>query len=271
MDRLNFNNFDRIWTPDLIHVNSQSNSGLKKDAFVKRLVLFLSDGMAVMMLYGSIQSYCDLDFTDFPFDRQKCYFQFNFGLAVDDINLHVGNVITRKNAFPDNSNWFPLGLYKSGFLGGDNVTQTIVFECQRDPTYFVINLLLPGVILSLLELATFMIPPDCGGDRSSFAATILLSMFLLQSETLTFIPKTPKKVNVSIYILLVIIQATLVTMYAAFSTWFVHRFPKNAKKKTQFFKLNEPTFINSLDIIASISAIIFFLSINIVLFVSFLI
>ena len=248
-----FDKTDEIWAPDVIHLNSMTNQKLKGDDFESRMFILPQVGVFQYYLYGNFKSYCDLDFFKFPFDSQTCHFDLLLGVqTIVNITIKHFGVSIGENAIPTNSMWEAIDFRHH--LKGDS-SHRLIFQCKRNPAYFVNNLIIPSVVLSVLELATFFIPSDSGGDRPSYAGTILLSMFLIQSQALSYVPKTPKPVTVGNYILLVIGHATGCTLYAAFSVWFTQNYSEASQKKISILSY-KPSIRKLADTIALFIAIL---------------
>ena len=117
--------------------------------------------------------------------------------------------------------------YKSADYEG-RVTR-VQFTFKRRPDFVVTNLFAPTFILSLLELSSFLLPPDTA-DRTTFAATILLSFFVLQDQILSTIPRTPRPVVAIYFTLGQMLMAMLITIYSSAIVWFINEKPDRAMK-----------------------------------------
>ena len=56
-----------------------------------------------------------------------------------------------------------------------------MYRLTRKPDYFAFNLLAPIIVLILMVLGAFMIPPNIP-ERSTFAVTILLALTVTQGR-----------------------------------------------------------------------------------------
>ena len=65
-------------------------------------------------------------------------------------------------------------------------TQMII---KRRPLFYVVNLLVPSLILMIVDLAGFLLPPECG-ERVSFKVTILLGYFVFLTTVVGILPAT---------------------------------------------------------------------------------
>ena len=122
------------------------------------------------------------------------------------------------SAIPFNSAWVLTEMGHS--IKYDQVIKQIEysFHFQRKASYFGINLFAPGLILSVLQLTSFMLPPEAP-DRSAYTVTIMLTLFVLKTEIMSYLPKTPRPIYLSYYTLGEIVFSTACTTYSALICW----------------------------------------------------
>ena len=170
---------------------------------------------------------------------QTCYFIF-----IVEHNVTLTNVVETSvtgsgsddlRLIPANSNWdllsmnaqhSPLVVQKDQIFTQIDISITI----KRKGSYYFINLFAPSFILSILELACFLLPPETP-DRATFACTIMLSIFVLQAQFIDNIPKTPRPVMATNYILGELIYAMACVIYSGLMCAFVDRLPHKAERK----------------------------------------
>ena len=116
---------------------------------------------------------------------------------------------------PKNFNWDLTNLSSKVVKSPHNGNYEAVFTIEfiRKSDYFVTNLIVPLVLLHIPVLSCFMIPYH-SPDRAMFAATILLSMFVHQSEIMSNLPKTPQPIYIAYYSLGATVFAMTCTVYA---------------------------------------------------------
>lgn len=108
-----------------------------------------------------------------------------------------------------------------------------IFKFKRNSIYYLWNLFLPGVLLSILELTSFMLPAE-SAERPTFAVTIMLSMFVLQGLVISLLPKTNKLIVSSLYVNVMMAFATLVTVYTSVMCFSIKYHPEWAEKMVDF-------------------------------------
>ena len=135
------------------------------------------------------------------------------------------------------SNYLLKTYYNSEF---NSTTTRVQFTFKRRPDFVITNLFAPTFILSLLELSSFLLPPDTT-DRTTFAATILLSFFVLQDQILSTIPRTPRPVVAIYFTLGQMLLAMLITIYSSAIVWFINEKPTQAMKP-MFYSSKQESF-----------------------------
>ena len=219
----------RFWRPDFVHFNSVTQVSLLSDSFTRRMIIG-KNGESVEYLYGKYESSCNLQFWSFPFDRyqlnisfqysfskmnfhsQTCSMEFRLFSDIQFLHFNHFDIAIAEAFIPDNSNW--ILEEKMASINETQFSISFNFQFRRKSRYFVVNLFCPGLILTFLEMASFLIPPDVP-DRPAFTATIMLAMFLLHSQILSYLPKTSTPILASYYVLGVIFFAMICTIYAA--------------------------------------------------------
>ena len=84
----------------------------------------------------------------------------------------------------------------------------IMFELKikRNPTYVIVTVILPLIILAILNLFVFAVPCDCG-ERISYAITVFLTFAVLFSLVAASLPETVA--NMVMFLILMTISSAL--------------------------------------------------------------
>ena len=233
---------DRFWTPDFIHKNTRKKSSTFAKDSDKRLNIE-ANGMFSFMQIGNLISYCDFDFLTFPFDQQHC--NVTFSLLQPQSHLSINEAVAfllSNTAMPRNFNWNvqtdqtapQISTYICNGVG-DEMCPEIHFRFifTRKSFYYTCNLFAPAVILSVLLLVAFFLPP-MGADRATFAATIMLSLFLLQTDMMSYIPETPVPIIAALYVLAVTCYCAVIVIYSAILSYVCYTKPKIIEKSIRF-------------------------------------
>ncbi|OWF48895.1 Neuronal acetylcholine receptor subunit alpha-7 [Mizuhopecten yessoensis] len=99
---------------------------------------------------------------------------------------------------------------------GDFVVMVIKF--QRRPLFAILNLLIPIVVIGVLNVFVFLLPPE-PGERSAFGVTVLLAMAVFLSIVSDKLPSTsePHIARVSIYLVAELALIALIMLFTMIS------------------------------------------------------
>ena len=206
--------WQELWNPDVLIINGVQQKSLLDPQFSQALRYRVDNEMFQAIHYGKYEAYCNLQFWNFPFDTQSCSFQFYMYQRMPFAVIDKFEVVYDPIWVPENSNWIYLNHSISRLFRAENDDFFVFsFQFQRKHQYFFLNLYFPGYILLLLQVSAFFIPPN-KPDRPAFAATIMLAMFVLHSQTLSYLPKTPQPIVAAYSVIGSIIFGTVVTIYS---------------------------------------------------------
>ena len=144
-------------------------------------------GDITLMVPVVISFSCKMDVTYFPFDLQQCKMKFAswsyHGYELDVTN-HTSSGDT--SVFADNGEWYLIGLpvqrnlviYSCCNEPYPDVTFTLII--QRQHLYYFMNLVLPCLLITVIGVFVFYLPPE-SGEKVGLGITVLLSLvvFLL--------------------------------------------------------------------------------------------
>ena len=145
----------------------------------------------------------------FPFDKHLCEIEFmhlpRFGLNVTTGNYNYyereGIVFqndpdkTNRQFLIENGEWDLVGLTLHTspkiITFGESITTypiyTVTMELQRKPSFYVIILMVPSILVSLISVIGFLLPSE-SGEKVSLQLTALLSYSLVFLVIVDIIP-----------------------------------------------------------------------------------
>jgi len=133
---------------------------------------------------GVFATICELDLTYFPFDQQKCdlYIE-NWSYTGSEVNLLNSSSEVILDAYKSNGEWeydFSEVESTSNLYDGEPYPE-VQFRIflSRKPGYYMINILTPCVLMVVLALVMFWVPPEAG-EKVSLGVTVLLSFSVFQ-------------------------------------------------------------------------------------------
>ncbi|XP_078486705.1 cholinergic receptor, nicotinic, beta [Ciona intestinalis] len=168
---------DRIWVPNIIIKNSKERN-LKESLRVNALVFH--NGSVQWLPPAIYKTSCTMDITLFPFDWQNCSMVFRsadhdqsemiFGLS------YGSSIWVDKHVYIKNGEWV---LYqKPAYVvvkESDQQFQEVWFSVilRRKPQFYVLNMLLPCVMISILSCFVFHLPV-VAGEKIGLSISLLL-------------------------------------------------------------------------------------------------
>ncbi|XP_048729919.1 acetylcholine receptor subunit alpha-like [Ostrea edulis] len=193
----------KIWIPNLLLINPANKMEAIGSADFVGNVNY--NGLVSWLPGCLIQTVCSVNIYEFPFDTQKC----SFNLALWGYSPLQARVIPFDNTsyvdttfYSSNAKWALEGTGMKGHALGDydNLIQ-VQLILKRKSLYFVMNMLAPILLLSLLNPLVFVLPVD-SGERVSYAITIFLSFAVFMTLLSDNIPKSSEPMSLMSYFLI---------------------------------------------------------------------
>lgn len=165
------------------------------------------------ILAEDLKVVCSVDLRAFPWDVQTCKFIFVvYGYWKNEVRLLPGQDSIDLSMYESNGEWV---LLSSRVYQKIHPNKSIlVFEMimKRRPEFFVVNIFLPILALSILNLFVFIVPID-SGERISFSLTLLLSTAVFITLISENLPPSAETMAAICYLLLfVLVQSTLICL-----------------------------------------------------------
>ena len=182
-------------------------------------VIFISNGSAFWTQTTMFNTFCDVNPQYFPFDSHTCFIKVSgWGTDASYVN-YTENGIFRED-LQNSTEWeLVYSKAKSMPIIRSYTLSNVEFHFtfKRRSGYYVLTVIIPFTVVSVLGLLTFPLPPE-SGEKVSLGMTCLLSFFVIQasvsehlptsSHTMPYIGSIPnsdflKKIT-SIYIVMVL-------------------------------------------------------------------
>ncbi|XP_030333458.1 neuronal acetylcholine receptor subunit alpha-10 [Strigops habroptila] len=172
-----------VWRPDIILYN---NADDHFGGSMETNVVLRSDGHIMWDSPAITKSSCKVDVSYFPFDGQRCRLTFGSwtynGNQIDlrnrldtgDLTDFVKNVEWEVLGMPATRNVITYGCCSEPY---PDVTYTLLL--RRRASFYIFNLLLPCIMVSLLAPLSFYLPAD-SGEKVSLGVTVLLALTVFQ-------------------------------------------------------------------------------------------
>ncbi|XP_068718638.1 neuronal acetylcholine receptor subunit alpha-7-like isoform X1 [Montipora capricornis] len=206
-------NPDKAWLPDVILLNSAERMTDERGA-AARLVVSHNGNVSWLnpMLFTSS---CEIDITYFPLDDQTCHLKFaSWSYSSEFLDVHPKSDTAVLSTYVENGEWILLGVKsKRNVLTydcceGTYPDVTYHLELRRRTLFYIMNFILPCVLIAVLTLLVFLLPPE-SGERMSFGVTVLLSFTILLLMLMAKLPATSKVIPlIAIYYACTIIEVS---------------------------------------------------------------
>ncbi|XP_013066091.2 acetylcholine receptor subunit alpha-like [Biomphalaria glabrata] len=206
---------EKIWKPRVVLMNTLGDRDLFQDDVAP---VFINNEGSVSWVPGSlIPSSCELQMSDYPFDEQACTITF-FAMqySVTELVFEASSPKVLLDFFTKHGEWelsdtsLNVTELNSGNWAGSAVQ--LKFKLKRRPTFLLINIVLPVVFLSFLNLLVFVIPAD-SGEKISYGITVLLALSVFLSVVSSMLPRsgsTTPKLTIYLFLLLIISMLTVI-------------------------------------------------------------
>ncbi|XP_045170862.2 acetylcholine receptor subunit alpha-1-B-like [Mercenaria mercenaria] len=202
VSRISVKNTD-IWIPDIA---LQDTFGELTD-FGQRggKANVKSDGLVTIWPYKIYTVACKISITKFPFDKQKC--QFDFLSWSHPTSVLVLNTSQKK---PDITFFTESGEWDLKDSEAEFVRQMYVidsfdhvyffFELQRKSLFHVMNVIIPVLCISVLNIISFLLPSG-SGERVTLSISIFLTLAIFLTTVNSLMPESSDEVaSFSVYL-----------------------------------------------------------------------
>ncbi|XP_014786892.1 neuronal acetylcholine receptor subunit alpha-10 isoform X3 [Octopus bimaculoides] len=186
--------FTDVWKPDILLYNNADVTSYFSS--LSSNVIVTSEGNVTWLSMVIFKSSCRIDVRYFPFDEQNCSMQFaswtydGFQLQLR-MNSEEGDI----SNYIRNSEWVLIKLhvewnlvyYSCCIEPYPDITYYI--QIRRRPLFYVFNMILPCILITLVALLGFYIPSD-SGEKVTMGITTLLSMTVFMMLVAENMPPT---------------------------------------------------------------------------------
>lgn len=245
-DPLNYDNItyttmlqSDIWIPPLVLNNGAD--GLRiitdDDDVASNYAYIFSNGEVQFAAPASFISQCIVSIRYYPFDSQECHLIITpWAYGNTEINLYASDTSIALDLFEENGEWelaeSKVINYTRSVGGGLLSAVRVTMNLQRKYSYYLINMILPIVLLAVLGCFVFILPVE-SGEKNGFSLTILLSMSVMMTIVSDLIPPIATQTCLlSVYLLVVFIISSLQTAITVFSCQ-IHQYTAKGYKPSR--------------------------------------
>ncbi|KAH3789199.1 neuronal acetylcholine receptor subunit beta-2-like [Dreissena polymorpha] len=201
---------DDIWKPDISLKNSFASFTGLGSSYLN--VYVRNTGEVFWYPYQVLESTCDVEIRYFPFDVQTCNLKFTaWSYTKTDVDINRGGENIILSDYMPNSMW---DIQSTAAREVNTDESAVVFEIKlkRKPGFYIINVIVPVVLLSFLNTFSFVLPIT-SGERASYSVTLFLSLAVFLTIVASSLPKNSDSVSLlSIYLILMTVASTLIVV-----------------------------------------------------------
>ncbi|XP_074403397.1 acetylcholine receptor subunit delta isoform X2 [Zonotrichia albicollis] len=190
---------DMLWLPEIVLENN--NDGLFEVAYYCNLLIY-DTGYVYWLPPAIFRSTCLINVDFFPFDWQNCSLRFrSLAYSALEINIHLKTdsdpdtgrsypvewIIIDPEGFTENGEWEIIhrparkNVYPDIPLDtSEHQDITFYLIIKRKPLFYVINIVIPCILIAFMVILVFYLPAD-SGEKMTLVISVLLaqSVFLL--------------------------------------------------------------------------------------------
>ncbi|XP_065700788.1 acetylcholine receptor subunit gamma isoform X3 [Patagioenas fasciata] len=240
-----------VWLPDVVLENNIDGTF---EITLYTNVLVSPDGSIYWLPPAIYRSSCSIHVTYFPFDWQNCTMVFqsqtysaneiNLLLTVED-GQTVEWIFIDPEAFTENGEWAIKHRPARKIINSEHFTpddiqyQQVIFYLiiQRKPLFYIINIIVPCVLISAMAVLVYFLPAKAGGQKCTVSINVLLAqtvfLFLIAQkvpETSQAVPLIGKYLTFLMVVTVVIVVNAVIVLNVSLRTPNTHSMSQRVRQ-----------------------------------------
>ncbi|XP_064474752.1 neuronal acetylcholine receptor subunit alpha-10-like isoform X2 [Ornithodoros turicata] len=200
---------DKIWLPDIVLYN---NADDYTRGYYQSRAMLDPTGNVFWPPPTKFRSTCPVDVTYFPFDDQSCVMKLGSWIY-DGLQVDVQN----RTKAVDLTNYVPNGEWE--LLEARLVRNVVFYPCCPEPfpdvtvtlvirrktLYYMYNVVMPCMMMSVLTLLVFCLPPD-SGEKIALGVTVLLAFSVFMLAIAEKMPETSESIPLLVVMTVIVLN-----------------------------------------------------------------
>ncbi|KAL3866753.1 hypothetical protein ACJMK2_044029 [Sinanodonta woodiana] len=205
---------DEIWKPDIVLSNGYERFNVLGENFVK--ITVTQNGTATWNPGDVFDSTCSIDTTYYPFDTQLCELQFLiWSYGIDELEIKPYFQAISNSGFHENGEWQLLEAWMTTDETHLSPNVIMSLKLQRRSKFFMLEFLVPIMLLSLLNSFVFLVPCH-SGEKISFSVTVYVAYGVYLSNISSSLPHNSMHIScLTIYLICMLSLSVIATFLVA--------------------------------------------------------
>ncbi|CAF4435824.1 unnamed protein product, partial [Rotaria sp. Silwood2] len=220
-----------IWLPDIVLYNNAdefSNSNI-----MQVNAMLIHNGSVFWPIPTRFKSTCQIDVTYFPYDEQECKLKFgSWTYNGYQVSIEERSYAIELSGYVPNGEWdlldtsYQVNIVRYPCCPEPFPDITFYVRIRRRILYYLYSVVFPCVMLSILTLLVFCLPPE-SGEKIALGITVLLAFSVFMLAIAENMPETSEYIPlISLYLTAVMAMTSVSVMMTVFVLNLHYRGPK---------------------------------------------